>query len=127
MSEATIFLVEEDNDGRPALRENLKNNGYGVTLAIDEEDALDRVKNGYLQANLVLINLLRKSPEQILDIARRICRAGSLDVPIVVIAQRYGEELEGTNLKTGEKEYIAYLEDGEQLLSLLSRLVRKTA
>ncbi len=47
MIEATIFLVEEDNDGRPALRENLKNNGYNVTLAIDEEDALDRGLENY--------------------------------------------------------------------------------
>lgn len=38
-----IFLIDEDNDSRPSFRANLKKKGYHVSIAIDEEDALDRV------------------------------------------------------------------------------------
>ncbi|MDQ3321251.1 MAG: hypothetical protein M3525_02145 [Acidobacteriota bacterium] len=124
MNNPTIFLIEEDNDARPLFRERLKNFGYKVTLALDEEDALDRVSGGCFRADLVLANLLRKSPEDILRIVRNICRAGELDVPLVVIAANYGEDLEGKDVQVSEKEYITYLEDGEQLFSLLSRLTQ---
>ncbi len=42
MSDPTVFLIEEDNEARFLLRESLKVDGYKVSLAIDEEDALDR-------------------------------------------------------------------------------------
>src|SRR5215218_9440562 len=119
MNNSVIFLVEEDDDTRPILRENLKKNGYGVSLAIDEEDALDRVKNGCLQADLVLMGLLRKTPEKILEVGRNILLKGKLNIPIVVIAAKYGEDLEGQDVQVSENEYITYLENGEQLFSLL--------
>lgn len=124
MYNPTIFLIEEDNDARPILRDRLKNAGYKVTLALDEEDALDRVGGGRVKADLVLVNLLRKLPEDILKIGRNICRKGELDVPVVVIAAKFGEDLEGKDIQVSDKEYITYLEDGEQLFGLLSRLTR---
>jgi DNA-binding response OmpR family regulator len=123
MNNSVIFLVEEDDDTRLILRENLKKNGYNVSLAIDEEDALDRINNGCLKADLILMNLLRKTPEKILEIGRTILLTGKLNVPIVVIAAKYGEDLEGQNVQVNENEYITYLENGEQLFSLLSRLL----
>ena len=126
LSESTIFLIEEDNDGRAALKESLKNNGYKVSLAIDEEDALERVDSRCVKADLVLMHLLRKPPDEILEIGRNICRTGKLSAQLVVIAGKYGADLEGTNLQVNENEYISYLEDGEQLFDLLSRLTAKT-
>jgi DNA-binding response OmpR family regulator len=41
--QATIFLIEEDEQTRKPLVENLRSNGYRVIVAIDEEDALERV------------------------------------------------------------------------------------
>lgn len=124
MSEPTIFFIEEDSDNRRLFRESFKAGGYKVSLAIDEEDALERVGCECFKADLVLINLFGKSPEEVLDVGRNICRAGNLNAPLVVIAGKYGVDLEGTNAQIGEKEYIAYLEDGEQLDDLLSRLTR---
>ena len=125
MNEATIFLIEEDDDTRPILRKNLKNNSYKVSLAIDEEDALDRVSNGCFNADLVLMNLSDKSVEEILNIGRNIRRKGKLNVPIVVIAANYEEDLEGKDVQLTENEYITYLKDGEQLFKLLSHLLPK--
>ena len=123
MKEPTIFLIEEDDETRPILRNLLKKNGYKVSLAFDEEDALDRVGKEGFEADLVLMDFPSKSVEEILDIGKNICRKGNLKVPIVVIAAKYGEDLEGTDVQVRENEYITYLEDGEQLLDLLDRRI----
>lgn len=121
---STVFLIEEDSDARFMLRKSLKADGFKVSLAIDEEDALERVGGGHVKADLVLINLLGKSLEEVLETGRNICRAGSLSAPLVVIAASYGEDLAGTNGRIGENEYVAHLEDGGQLFDLVSRLTR---
>ena len=124
MNKPIIFLIDVDDDSRLSFRANLKKKGYQVSLAIDEEDALDIVKNGCFNADLILMNFVRKSPERVLEIGRNICQVGKLDVPIVVIAHKYGMELEGKDIKVSENNYITYLEDGEQLHNLLWRLIR---
>lgn len=124
MIEPTIFFIEEDHESRRLFRESFKIGGYKVSLAIDEEDALERVVCNCFKADLVLINLPGRSPEEVLEIGRNICRTGNLNVPLVVIAGKYDADLEGTNVRHGEKEYIVYLENGEQLDDLLERLTR---
>jgi len=125
VNKPNIFLIEEDNDARRLFRERLKADGYRVSLAIDEDDAIERIGSG-LKADLILINLLEKSPDEILRFGRNIRRAGKLNAPLVVIAGKYGADLEGTNAQISENEYIAYLEDGEQLFDLLSSLTGRS-
>lgn len=43
-NQRTIFLLEEDNDTRGPLVSNLRRHGYRVLIALDEEDALQRVE-----------------------------------------------------------------------------------
>ena len=124
MRKPTVFLIDEDNDSRLLLRENLKDEDFNVSLAIDEEDALDRAGGGCLKADLVIINLLKKSPDEVLKIGKNIRRAGNIDAPLIIIANKYGEDLEGTNARFGENEYVTYLEDGEQLSDLIDRLIK---
>jgi CheY-like chemotaxis protein len=121
----TIFLIEEDDDTRPILRQNLKNDGYRVLLAIDEEDALDRVEGNGAQADLVLINLIGKSLEAVLDAGRRIRTRAKYNghTPLVVIAEKYGADLEGTDVNVGSNDWITYLEDHDQLKNLLASLL----
>ncbi len=123
MNESTIFLIDEDDNSRPLFRSNLKKQGYHISLAFDEEDALDRVSHECLRADLVLMNFVGKSPETVLDIGRNIRRKGKLNVPVVVIAHKYGEDLEGKDVQVNENDYITYLEDGEQLHNLLWQLI----
>jgi CheY-like chemotaxis protein len=42
----TILLVEEDDEVRPLLSQNLRNQGYHVVVALDEADAIERTKGG---------------------------------------------------------------------------------
>jgi CheY-like chemotaxis protein len=128
-NQATIFLVEEDDETRPLLRKNLQGYGYRVIIALDEEDALERVGGGHVQADLVLMNLVGKSPEEALHIGRRIREHARYDghTPLVVMAEKYGNDLEGTDVNVSENDWIIYPEDAEQLENLLARLLSKSS
>jgi CheY-like chemotaxis protein len=121
----TILLVEEDDETRPVLRANLQTDGYRVLPALDEEDALDRVSGGGAAADLVLINLVGKAPEAGLAAGRRIRAHAKYDghTPLVVIAEKYGKGLEGTDVNVGGNDWITYPEDHDQLRNLLARLL----
>jgi len=125
----TILLVEEDNETRRVLRANLQTDGYRVLLALDEEDAFDRVGGGGAAADLVLINLVGKAPEAALAAGRRIRAHARYDgrTPLVVMAEKYGEDLEGTDVNVGSNDWIIYLEDHDQLRNLLARLLNLPA
>jgi CheY-like chemotaxis protein len=121
----TIFLVEEDDDTRPLLKHNLQTDGYRVLLAIDEEDALERVNGNGAFADLVLINLVDKSIEDVLATGRRIRSHAKYDghTPLVVMAEKYGADLEGTDVNVSGNDWVTYLEDHDQLKTLLARLL----
>jgi DNA-binding response OmpR family regulator len=123
--QAIIFLVEEDDETRPILRRNLERAGHRVLLALDEEDAHDRVVGGRLTADLILVNLVGVQPDEALQVGRRIRQDAELDVPLVVMAEKYGPDLEGTDVNAGGDDWITYLEEHDQLRNLLARLLAK--
>jgi DNA-binding response OmpR family regulator len=121
----TIFLVEEDDDTRPILKHNLIHDGYRVIVALDEEDALERVGSGSVHAALLLVNLVGKSTEDALKIGRRIREHAKYDehMPLVIMAEKYGKDVEGTDVNVSGNDWITYLEDSYQLANLLQRLL----
>lgn len=120
----TILMVEPDDDVRPLLRNNLHRQGYRAIVTLDEEDAIARARGDRDRPDLILINQYRLPLDKVISIARRIRQVAGLPsgTPIVVMAERYGEDMEGKDVKVGESEYVTYLEDGEQLMNLLQRL-----
>lgn len=124
---ATIFLVEEDDETRPLLKNNLQTQGYRVIVALDEEDALGRIGDGLTRADLILLNLVGTPPEEVLQVGRRIREHAKYDgqTPLVVLAEKFGPDLEGTDANVGGNDWITYPEDAEQLYNLLSRLLGK--
>lgn len=126
-NQATIFLIEEDDDTRPLLRKSLQRYGYRIIVAVDEEDALERVGDGRVQADLVLINLVGKPTEEVLNTGRRIRQHARYDghTPLVVLAEKYGKDLEGTDVNVSGNDWITYPEDATQLERLLVRLLGK--
>lgn len=124
---AKILLVEEDDDTRPLLKEMLQKSGYRLTVALDEEDALERLRGGDAGADLILVNMIDVTTNEALDAARRIqgeTKSGDA-TSIVVMAENYGEELEGKDVQVGIREYVTYPEDFRQLENLLARLLHK--
>ena len=123
---AKIFLVEEDDDTRPLLKEMLQKSGYQLTVALDEQDALERLRGGGGDgADLILVNMIGVTTDEALAAARRVRGEAKPDdgAPIVVMAESYGEALEGKDVQVGAREYVTYPEDFRQLENLLARLL----
>jgi PleD family two-component response regulator len=122
----TIFLIEEDDQTRRPLVRNLTRNGYHVIVALDEEDALERVGCGHASADLVLVNLVGKPAEEALRVGRRVRQHAKYDghTPVVVMPEKYGKDVEGTEVNAGGNDWIFYLgEEPDQLQSFLHSLL----
>ena len=124
-NQPTIFLVEPDDETRPILKSNLQRYGYRVIIALDEEDAMDRANGTGIQADLILVDVVRISPEDALGVGRRIRNRAKRNgrTPLVVMAEKFGADVEGTDVNVGGNDWITYLEDHGQLKNLLARLV----
>lgn len=122
-----ILLIEEDDETRSLLRRNLQKDGYRLLLAVDAEDALDRLAGGQARADLILIDLLGKTPGEVLQMGQRIREHGKYDstTPLVVLAEKYEKDLEGTDVEVGHNDWITYPEDAEQLHKLLAHLTAR--
>ena len=121
----TILLVEEDNGARPCLTKNLRSLGYRLLVAADVEDAIEWVSGSYVHADLLLIDLISKMPDEALMIGRGL-RSRALyhsQTPLVVMPEKVAKDVEGTDEKVGENDWICYYEDSAQLQRLLVRLL----
>jgi DNA-binding response OmpR family regulator len=119
----TIFLVENDDETRGLLVRNLWADGYQVIVAVDEEDALERV--GGVDADIMLVNLAGKTAEEVLAAGRRVRRHSTYNgrTSLVVMPERYAKELEDTEVNVGAREWVFYLgEEPDRLRDLLARV-----
>jgi len=121
----TILLIELDDDTRPLLKHNLGRQGYRMIEALEEEDAIILASTEQGRPDLILLNQVELSIDEFLNVGRRIRQKAKLlsSTPVVVTAERFGSDLEGKNIKVGENDYVAYLEDGQQLINLLHCLL----
>ena len=124
---ATILLIEEDDDARPVIRHNLGRAGYDVLVAVDEESALGWLEAGGAHADLILVNLVGKTTDEAFMAGRRVREQNGQDgsTPVVVIAEKYGDGLEGKDVSAGDGEWVTYMEDSKQLHELLARLTNR--
>ena len=123
----TIFLIEEDDETRGPLVESLRRGGYRVIVAMDEEDALERVGGGHVHADLVLVNLVGKPLDEVLRIGRGVRSHAKYDghTPLVVMPEEYSKDVEGTDVNVEGNDWVHYLgEEPGQLKRLLARLTR---
>jgi DNA-binding response OmpR family regulator len=126
----TIFLVEEDDDARPSLTANLRKDGYRVLVAAGLEDAHEWVSGeSPIQADLVLINLVGKTPEESVRLGRELRDHAKYDgyTPLVVMPEKVPRELKGTDVNVNGNDWICYYDDdSSQLRTLLSRLLNES-
>src|SRR5215204_7380494 len=119
----TILLVENEEETRRPLVRNLRGYGYRVVVAVDEEDAQERA--GGVEADLVLVNLVGMTAEEVLAAGRRVREHARNDgrTPLVVMPEKYPSELEDTEVNVGDSEWVFYLgEEPDRLRDLLARL-----
>lgn len=119
-----ILLIEMDDETRPLLRHNLENEGFDVIVTLEEKDAIARMKDATDVPDLILLNQVNSSANGFIEMGLRIRSQlnFSESMPIVVIAEHFAKELTGQNQQVGNYEYITYLEDGQQLIDLLTQL-----
>ena len=124
----TIFVVEEDNNVRRSLTRDLRQCGYRLLVSTNVEDALDWMEGEYIHADLVLVDLLGKLPREALSIARRLREYCKYDghTPLVVMPEEISANLEGTDEKVNDLEWICHYEDFDQLKRLLARLLNRS-
>jgi DNA-binding response OmpR family regulator len=125
----TIFVVEEDNHARQSLTKNLRLFGYRLLVAADVEDAEEWVSgSAYIHADLLLIDLIGKSPEEALRIGHRLRAQAKYDsqTPLVVMPEKVAKDVEGTNENVSANDWICYYEDADQLQRLLVLLLSAT-
>ncbi len=120
----TILLVEQDDETRSLLKYNLRNRGYRAIIALDEEDAIARTGDGRECPDLILLSQYLLPLDEVINIGRRIRQDAGFPsgTPLVVMAERYGADMEGKDVRVSDGEYVTYLEDGEQLMNLLHRI-----
>ena len=119
-----LFVLEPDDNTRPLLRHNLKTWGYQLVIALDAEDAIQRTGRGQGRFDLILISQVGQTLNECMAIGQQIRQnmVSESRAPILIIAERYGADLEGQNIQVGSNEYVTYLEDGQQLKNMLQRL-----
>src|SRR5215204_2900568 len=97
----TIFLIEEDDETRRPLVNNLRGDGYRVLVAVDEAAALDMVGGGGINADLVLMTLVGKSAEEVLRVGRRVREYAKHNgrMPRLVMPEKDDKGVEGRGVK----------------------------
>lgn len=121
----TIFLIEEDEKTRGPLVKNLRAQGYRVIIAVDEEDALERAGAGGVSADLILVNLVRRTAEEVLGVGRRVRERVRYNghTPLVVMPEKYAKELADTEVNVEGNDWVFYLgEEPDRLRNLIARL-----
>jgi DNA-binding response OmpR family regulator len=122
----TILLIEEDDETRRPLVHNLRGAGYRVIIALDVDDALERVGGGGVPAGMVPVNLVGKAAAELLEAGRRVREHANYDghTPLVVMREKYGKDVEGTEANVGGNDWVFYRgEEPGQLRNLLARLL----
>ena len=127
----SILFITEDGDDHTPIKQNLRRQGYLVLMAVCLEDAIEWTRGGNVHADVVLIDLTRKTTEETLNAGRLVRRHAKYDgrTPLVVMAEKYGKDVEGTDVNVEGNDWVLYLgEEYDQLSNLLARLtVRKAA
>lgn len=96
-----------------------------MLLAVETEDAYAWMFGGYVHADIVLIDLMGKTTKEALSIGREVRQHAKYNghTPLVVMAEKYRKDMDGTDVNVEGNDWIHYLgEDPKQLQNLLARL-----
>jgi two-component system, OmpR family, KDP operon response regulator KdpE len=115
-----VILVLEDIEETACLIEKmLKGNGYCVTLARTEEDAIFR---GRSQSPDLILMSLGLGPERLLATAHRIRRQAGLSQDVAIVIFCVPTVPEGAEVEVDRNVYLTRPDNFNQLRELLRRL-----
>ena len=117
-----ILVVEDVEETRDGIEKLLKADGYRVTLARDQKDAIESAQRQ--PPNLILVSVAGL-PHEVIIAARDIRDLAGLEdnVPIVVFC--IAEIDEGAEVAIGKNVYITRPDNFDQLRTLFARLLNE--
>src|SRR4029078_4641863 len=117
-----ILVVEDVNETRDGIEKLLKADGYRVTLARDEKDAIDTAQG---MPPIMILLSLAGLPHEVVTAARHIRELAALgeNVPVVVFC--IAEIAEGDEVAIGQNVHITRPDNFNQLRTLLARLLNQ--
>ncbi|MCM3870482.1 MAG: response regulator [Pyrinomonadaceae bacterium] len=115
-----VLVVEDVAETRDGIERLLKADGYRVSVARDERDAIESAR--LKRPDLILLSLAGLPPDVIV-IARRIRELAAVgeQVPIVVFCN--GEMDEGDEIEIGHNVFLTRPDNFNQLRDLITRLL----
>lgn len=117
-----ILVVEDVAETRDGIEKLLMADGYRVSVARDEPDAIESARRN--RPDLILVSLAG-FPREVSATARRIRERARIrdDVPVVIFCD---EEIdEGDEVEIGQNVYVTRPDNFNQLRGFLTRLLHK--
>jgi two-component system, OmpR family, response regulator MprA len=118
-----ILVVDDEPAVRESLRRALQLEGYDVDLAVDGEEALDRVRGDDLDALVLDVSMPRLDG---LEACRRLRGEGST-LPVLMLTARDEVSDRVAGLDAGADDYVVKPFALEELLARLRALLRRAA
>jgi two-component system, OmpR family, KDP operon response regulator KdpE len=115
-----ILVLEDIEETAYLLEKMLKSNGYSVTLARTEEDAISR---GRSQSPDLILMSLGLGPERLLATAHRIRRQAGLSEDVAIVIFCIPTIPEGAEMEVDKNVYVTRPDNFNQLRQLLHRLL----
>jgi two-component system response regulator MprA len=125
MTAMRIFVVEDDQAVRDALRRALELEGYGVELAGDGEEALLRLEERDVEPDAIVLDVLMPKLDG-LEMCRRLRRSGNR-TPVLMLTARDQVADRVAGLDAGADDYLVKPFALEELLARVRALLRRTA
>jgi DNA-binding response OmpR family regulator len=119
----SILIVDDAQEMRDGLEALLRRDGYLVSSARDESEAIELIRGNV--PSLILFSLAGTT-EYMLNTARRIRFLGGLDVSTPVVIFSITNFREGVEEHVGDNIVVTAPDNFDQLRMLLIRLLRKS-
>ena len=116
-----ILVVEDIAETRDGIEKLLKADGYRVSLARDERDAIESAQRNC--PDLILVSLAGL-PREVILTARRIRERAEVGEQVPIVCFCIEEIGEGDEVAIGRNVYITRPDNFNQLRSLLARLLQ---
>src|ERR1044072_2381842 len=117
-----ILVVEGVNETRDGIEKLLKADGYRVTLARDEKDAIESAQR--VPPNLILVSVAGL-PHEVVIAARHIRELAALGEDVRFVVFCIAEIDEGDEVGIGQNVHIPRPDNFNQLRTLLTRLLNE--
>src|SRR3954471_2543331 len=120
-AKANILLVEDEENLHDALKLNLELEGYEITSAYDGKEALEAIKDEYV--DVIIMDVMLPQVDGI-SVTETI-RIQNNDVPILILSAKNSSADRVLGLKKGADDYMVKPFNLEELLLRVEKLILK--